>query len=201
MKEPTDSKERILQAARGLFARDGFDGTRVDEIARTAGVNKALIYYYFKSKEELLEELFTRLADSYNKNQSETFREAMKEKRDPGPDLFQASMKLLLDNRELFRIAFMEEIKGADVRNLILKTWSVIFDQNVAEFNPGLKPSEVSGAQKARDFFFGFMPSAGYILFHDKLAKILGTDQEKLHKMFLSNSLRMMQFMSEGWEQ
>ena len=49
-----DSRERILDAARSEFAEKGFDGARVDEIAKRADVNKALIYYYFKGKDELL---------------------------------------------------------------------------------------------------------------------------------------------------
>ena len=39
-----NTKQRILEAAAHEFASKGFDGARVDEIARSAGVNKALIY-------------------------------------------------------------------------------------------------------------------------------------------------------------
>ena len=53
--EPPDSgsKEKILAAARTEFAREGLAGARVDRIAEHAGVNKAMIYYYFQSKENL----------------------------------------------------------------------------------------------------------------------------------------------------
>jgi AcrR family transcriptional regulator len=46
-KQPQDetTKERILTAAAAVFANRGFDGARVEEIAKLAGVNKALIYY------------------------------------------------------------------------------------------------------------------------------------------------------------
>jgi len=56
-KSRAKTREKILKVATKLFARKGFDGARVDEIAQKAGVNKALIYYYFKSKEEILEEI------------------------------------------------------------------------------------------------------------------------------------------------
>ena len=39
------SKRRILDSAVSLFAENGYDGSRVDVIAKRAGVNKALIYY------------------------------------------------------------------------------------------------------------------------------------------------------------
>ena len=44
---------RIVAAARKVFAQRGMAGARMDEIARLAGVNKALPYYYFRDKEEL----------------------------------------------------------------------------------------------------------------------------------------------------
>jgi len=51
--EDTSRRGRILDAARDVFSEVGFGTARVDEIARRARVNKALIYYYFSSKEEL----------------------------------------------------------------------------------------------------------------------------------------------------
>jgi AcrR family transcriptional regulator len=47
------TRRRILEAARREFGMKGFDGARVDAIARRARVNKGLIFYYFQSKEEL----------------------------------------------------------------------------------------------------------------------------------------------------
>jgi TetR/AcrR family transcriptional regulator len=44
---------RIIAAARDEFSRRGFDGARVDQIARKAGVNKQLVFYYFHSKRGL----------------------------------------------------------------------------------------------------------------------------------------------------
>jgi TetR/AcrR family transcriptional regulator len=47
------TERKILAAAVEVFADKGFDGARTDEIAAKSGVNKAMIYYYFKSKENL----------------------------------------------------------------------------------------------------------------------------------------------------
>jgi AcrR family transcriptional regulator len=47
------TKRKILDAARREFGMRGFDGARVEAIARRARVNKGLIFYYFQSKEEL----------------------------------------------------------------------------------------------------------------------------------------------------
>jgi TetR/AcrR family transcriptional regulator len=60
---PEQSRAAILQAAVGEFAREGVAGARTDAIAKAAGVNKALLYYYFKDKEALyqavLDEVFS----------------------------------------------------------------------------------------------------------------------------------------------
>ena len=53
MRDPERTRRRILEAARHEFGRKGFDGARVEAIARRAHVNKGLIFYYFQSKEEL----------------------------------------------------------------------------------------------------------------------------------------------------
>ncbi|UII28387.1 TetR family transcriptional regulator [Fulvivirga maritima] len=54
------SKDRILEAADKLFLEKGFDATSVRELANEAGVNVAMISYYFGSKENLLEEMIAR---------------------------------------------------------------------------------------------------------------------------------------------
>jgi TetR/AcrR family transcriptional regulator len=50
-----ESRAKILVAAERIFARDSLAGARTEAIAAEAGVNKALLYYYFKSKEDLYE--------------------------------------------------------------------------------------------------------------------------------------------------
>ncbi len=51
--QPEESRAAILHAAAHEFAEHGIAGARTDAIAREAGVNKALLYYYFKDKETL----------------------------------------------------------------------------------------------------------------------------------------------------
>jgi AcrR family transcriptional regulator len=51
------SRERILDAAQSLFAENGFDGTSTKAIAGRAGVASGLLFYYFGSKQELLDTL------------------------------------------------------------------------------------------------------------------------------------------------
>lgn len=53
-----NTEEKILQAAEKEFIEKGFAGTRMQEIANRAGINKALLHYYFRSKQKLFEMIF-----------------------------------------------------------------------------------------------------------------------------------------------
>jgi TetR/AcrR family transcriptional regulator len=57
-----DTERLILDAAHKVFLRRGTAGARMQEIADQAGVNKALLHYYFRSKERLAEAVFRRAA-------------------------------------------------------------------------------------------------------------------------------------------
>ena len=57
-----DTEQRILDAAHAVFIRTGTAGARMQEIAREAGVNSALLHYYFRSKQRLAEAVFHRAA-------------------------------------------------------------------------------------------------------------------------------------------
>lgn len=57
----TETSAMILNAAEELFARQGFAATTIKQIGAAAGVNPALIYYYFDSKETLYRALLARL--------------------------------------------------------------------------------------------------------------------------------------------
>src|SRR5690349_5623595 len=57
-----DTEARILDAAHRVFVRSGTAGARTQEIAKEAGVNSALLHYYFRTKERLAEAVFRRAA-------------------------------------------------------------------------------------------------------------------------------------------
>lgn len=56
---PAEKRRQILDAAVRVFARQGFHATRVADIADEAGVAYGLVYHYFRSKDEVLNELFS----------------------------------------------------------------------------------------------------------------------------------------------
>jgi TetR/AcrR family transcriptional regulator, fatty acid metabolism regulator protein len=56
---PVDRRRQILDAGVRVFARQGFHSCRVSDIADEAGVAYGLVYHYFKSKDQVMNELFT----------------------------------------------------------------------------------------------------------------------------------------------
>ncbi|MDD2890388.1 MAG: TetR/AcrR family transcriptional regulator [bacterium] len=60
-KKDSVSKEKIILAAIEIFAQKGKHGASMEEIAEKAGVNKALLYYYFKGKDNLFQKTLTEV--------------------------------------------------------------------------------------------------------------------------------------------
>jgi TetR/AcrR family transcriptional regulator len=60
-----DTEQRILDAAHAVFVRRGTAGARMQEIAAEAGVNQALLHYYFRSKDRLSRAAFEQAASEF----------------------------------------------------------------------------------------------------------------------------------------
>ncbi len=70
MKKDINTEEKILQAARKVFLQKGMAGARMQEIANKAGINKALLHYYFRNKEKLFEAIFEDIFTGFFKKAS-----------------------------------------------------------------------------------------------------------------------------------
>jgi TetR/AcrR family transcriptional regulator len=61
-KKDSNTEQKILDAARNVFVRKGMYGARMQDIADEAGINKAMLHYYFKDKQQLFEQIFMEAA-------------------------------------------------------------------------------------------------------------------------------------------
>ena len=59
------TEQKILEAARKIFLAKGLDGARMQDIADEAGINKAMLHYYFRSKDKLFEQIFAEVAGHF----------------------------------------------------------------------------------------------------------------------------------------
>jgi AcrR family transcriptional regulator len=71
----TDTRDRILDMAEGLFAEHGYAGTSLRSVITKAGVNQAAVHYYFGSKEALLEAVLLRRMEPANQERMEMLEE------------------------------------------------------------------------------------------------------------------------------
>ncbi len=56
------TEDKIFEAAKEIFIKKGMDGTRMQDIADQAGINKSLLHYYYRSKERLFNAVFDKVA-------------------------------------------------------------------------------------------------------------------------------------------
>lgn len=106
-----DSARRILAAAERAFAEQGLAGARTDRIASAAGVNKALLYYYFGSKERL----YTAVLQSHFNPLMEVVRKSLDGKARPRAKLLrymESYFEFLHQRRHYPRLLQREMVSG-----------------------------------------------------------------------------------------
>lgn len=179
-----ESRRRILAAARAEFSEKGFDAARVDEIARRAEVNKALIYYYFKSKDELLRELLR----SFLEERRERLDDTLGRPESPLGSLAGQDLDFLLERREILRVVLMEELKAAAApgsRGLLLDHW--------LEGLPAVRDAyarhgmdyRLTPRTLAAMYFFHLLPATSFAVFGEAFAERVGVPAESLREAFL----------------
>jgi len=181
------ARRRILDAAARVFAESSFDGARVDEIARQAGVNKALIYYYFKSKEELLTILFQETRDAVLslldsdriKNLDYGSSEAIK-------SLMLAFLELLEERQDVIRVVIMECAKRTPINTLIFAMIGEIMDKmfDIAG-ETDYTAKEARSRVMVTEFFTGVMPLLDYVAYHEIWMDRYGMDESTLRSLFI----------------
>ncbi len=106
-----ERKEQILEAAMDVFARSGFHGARMDDIAEQAGLSKGALYWYFDGKDAIIQGIMDRLFAG----ESEQLRELLK------TDM-SAQIKL-----QTFIDLAIEEIKSMEsMIPIMIEFWSLL---------------------------------------------------------------------------
>ena len=182
----TESRARILQAAEELFSSKGFDATRVDEIAQKAQVNKALIYYYFKSKDSLLQELILSFRKSLLERHMDAFRQ-LREKCCIAPPL-DDELAFMESKKELIRIFLMEDLKadsGKMPGKRIMETWLQSLPEMRSRFASTGFPYRDTVSTLTTSCFFHMLPTLSYLLWKDAFCEVLGIPPETVREEFL----------------
>jgi AcrR family transcriptional regulator len=104
------SEQRLLDTATEVFLQEGFSGARVEKVAEKAGVNKAMIYYHFRSKRGLYQAVLLRLFEGVLSEAERSSRKAS----DPRMQLvaFYAAVARIFAERPALPALMLREIIG-----------------------------------------------------------------------------------------
>ncbi len=162
------TRETILSKAEKAFARKGFDGARVEEIARESGVNQAMIYYYFKSKEELFNAVIeARLEDTRN------FRSEMKRIR-PAPEIMSRQyLEFMRAQKDFLKILMLETLTSPVRSHWIFR----LMDLVATEPERAGQPVETEQRRLAW-FYFTVMPVAVFTIFREQWSDYFQTNAD-----------------------
>lgn len=117
----SDKREHILIVAEQLFGEKGFDGTSVRDIAQQAGVNLAMISYYFGSKEKLLESLVEFRAGYVYGILEELNKDQSLSPWDKIDRLVEFYVDKILDNLRFHNIMYQESsTRSEEIKNRII---------------------------------------------------------------------------------
>ena len=108
-----DTRERILKAAEQVFAERGYTGARVAEIAQRSGMDKRLIFYYFRTKQGL----YSHILEDFFKRAQPVFDEFLRRRKDMArkldlPRFLENTTEFIQANRNPVRILFREFLDG-----------------------------------------------------------------------------------------
>jgi AcrR family transcriptional regulator len=177
-----DAKNRIMQAAIQVFAEKSFEGSRVDEIAQAANVPKSVIYYHFKSKDEILEMLIQNFLQTYlsliKMDESDTHQKRVEQLPERFENIYSKFEK---ENADLIRIIMIESLKKSNERPPIFKMVEAMIEKEMALH-------QWTNAEKherlVAEFFTRFIPNYAYTCFCDSWVNYFEIDKESLDKLF-----------------
>lgn len=179
------TKQKILDSAIKVFSEKGFDGARVDEIAARAKVNKAMLYYYFDSKEKLFEELIKQYKEEVTALKESLTKDIDLDCDDKIEAVFQGMYNFMDIKKDILRIIMIESLKAnsQDVTIFSSLLPSVEFKLSKLK-NKGVEVEDTVSLM-INSFFFMMLPAAGYLVLGDRLSDFYGFDKEEAKRRFL----------------
>ncbi|RYG29628.1 MAG: TetR/AcrR family transcriptional regulator [Chitinophagaceae bacterium] len=100
----------IISVAETLFSDKGFAGTSVREIAEAAGINVAMISYYFSSKEKLMEAIFTARTTSITEKLETLLEDTTLEPFEKLEVLIEDYIHRMIDKHKFYRLMYFEQM-------------------------------------------------------------------------------------------
>ena len=190
------TKEKILQVAEELFSEKGFDATSVDKIAKTAEVNKALIYYYFKNKGDIIVSLFTNIVKEFVEHVESSLEAPERKNRVFSiEEKIKEEITFLGKRKKILSVMLMESLKINDKDNFLFQCAEIVMNQEVKGL---MKKIAKQKREKPWDkqphfvyeFFTGFIPIVTFVILQDKWCEYFKCKPEQLLEYFIDSFQR-----------
>ncbi|MBN1970025.1 MAG: TetR/AcrR family transcriptional regulator [Candidatus Delongbacteria bacterium] len=191
------TKAKIARVSEKVFAEKGFDAARVDDIAKKAGVNKALIYYYFDSKENLLKEVLQVNALEIVKAIEEDFENANQENSALTFDFYMSIIDHLKRKRNVLKILMYEMLNPSNKKPMIFDILDMTFQSLKKLIDRSGNKIEDEETYKLNHFFYHFIPSMSFILIGDKYCNTYNVDYDNSFDKFIEafHSLKLWSYV------
>lgn len=181
-----NARERILAAAVKIFAEKSFEGSRIDEIAREANVPKSLIYYHFKSKDDILQVLMDNFIKEYMELTADTDGESHQEKAQELHTRMQNRYYGFgQKNADLVRVILIDSLKKSKEKPILFQ----LVDTMVAKEAKKAKKAEDRNydiqERRIAEFFTSFMPNYAYLCFADSWTEYFQLDRKSFDQLYL----------------
>ncbi|MEW9124966.1 MAG: TetR/AcrR family transcriptional regulator, partial [Thermotaleaceae bacterium] len=172
-----------------LFSEKGFNATSVNMIAEKAEVNKALIYYHFKDKNDIINSMFENIIKESDDYINKTFENSSESgKAFNKQEAIGEEIKFMLKRKNILSVMMMEALKGADKDNYFFKCADSVFKNHLKMFegNDLTNNDDFSEFQRqlVYEFFMGFVPMVTFAVFHEKWCEYFECDSEKATEYF-----------------
>lgn len=178
-----NARERILKAAVKVFAEKSFEGSRIDEISREANVPKSLIYYHFKSKDEIFEVLTTEFIKEYMDIIAAKPGETHQQK---AQDLVGRMRNVYYEfgrkNADLARVIFIDSLKKTKEQPILYKVLDAMI-QKEKEVNPDADYDIQE--RRIAEFFTSFIPNYAYICFAESWVNYFNIEKKLFDELYL----------------
>lgn len=178
-----NARERILQAAIKVFAEKSFEGSRIEEIAKEANAPKSLIYYHFKSKDEILQVLTQNFIDEFTNiiqlSVEETHQEKANALEDKMKNLYYEFGKR---NEDLLRIILIDSLKKTKTQPILYQVIEKMMEKE-KEFHP--ESDYDIQERRIAEFFTSFIPNCAYICFADSWINYFKVDKNEFNYLYL----------------
>lgn len=179
-----NAREKILQTSVKIFAEKSFEGSRIEEIAREANIPKSLIYYHFKSKDEILEVLTANFIDEYTNIITTSVNETHQEK---SVGLSERMKNVYYEfgrkNEDLLRVMLIDSLKKTKEKPVLFKVVEAMIEK---ESENNINPNYDIQERRIAEFFTSFIPSYAYICFAESWTKYFDIERSKFDNLYLN---------------